>query len=169
MEIWTKGLCIFSISIPHFKEKKSHWKWQINKTSKRMVTLAKEKPYTKLKRIEPNSTPSSEKWSNLSHALIHSQVWCKPVCPSPAEPFLLCQPEPFPCLWPQTKSCNNLTDKGGISTLGSLRPWKVKWISKLWPVCGVWDVDIPGRELQDFSGGSDSAVWVQLDLQQLWG
>lgn len=37
------------------------------------------------------------------------------------------------------------------------------------PVCGVWHIDIPGRELQDLPGGTNPAVWVWFNLQEVRG
>lgn len=35
------------------------------------------------------------------------------------------------------------------------------------PVCGVWHINIPGRELQDIPGGAHSAVWVGFNLLEV--
>ena len=37
------------------------------------------------------------------------------------------------------------------------------------PVCGVWHIDVPRRELQDLPGGAYPTVWVRFDLQKVRG
>lgn len=37
------------------------------------------------------------------------------------------------------------------------------------PVCGVWHIDVPGRELQDLPGGAYPAVWVRFNLHEVRG
>lgn len=37
------------------------------------------------------------------------------------------------------------------------------------PVCGVWHIDVSGRELQDLPGGAYPAVWVRFNLKKVRG
>lgn len=55
-----------------------------------------------------------------------------------------------------------------IKALNWLTNIHIQWFLSV-PVCGVWHIDISGRELQDLPGRTYPAVWVRFNLMKVWG